>query len=208
MSTKLKTQQRMHAGFILAITFLLVLGFNRLYQRCFSTLQITVNSVYEDRVQVQDYIYQLNNIFHNKRLRFISNDDFILTTAENEKTEKLFHNFSLTELTTVEYNILNEINKQFEKLKKSEVKVLESSDNLKNGVLVMSLQTLENIDQHLNKLALIQLEESKQMTQLANKTLDRNLFISKLELAFLFVTGIILLTLIFYPVKTKQPVLD
>ena len=208
MFTKLKTPQRWHAGFILAIAFLLVLGSNRLYHRHFSTLQNTVNSVYEDRVKVQGYIYQLNNIFHSKRLRFITEDDFTSVATENEKAEKLLSQFALTELTTKEYSAMNELSTQFQKLKIFENKVLESQDNLSNGVTILSLQTLKEIDNKLDVLATIQLEESKKMTQLSNKALESNLLMSKLSLGFLILIGLALLALIFYPLKTKQPVLE
>ena len=145
MFTKLKTPQRMNAGFILAIAFLLVLGSNRLYQRHFSTLQHTVNSVYEDRIKVQDYIYQLSNIFYQKKIRIITEGDFAQVIDENKETEKLLSNFALTKLTTEEYNTLNELTLQFDKLKKSEEKVVQSKDNLRSGVHVVSLKTLEEI---------------------------------------------------------------
>ncbi|MEP2239379.1 MAG: MCP four helix bundle domain-containing protein [Maribacter sp.] len=208
MFTKLKTSQRLHAGFILVIAFLLVLGSNRLYHRHFSTLQNTVNSVYKDRVQVQGYIYQLNNIFHLKKLRFITEENFTLIATENEKAEKLLSEFALTELTSKEYNTLNELSSQFQKLKIFEDKALESPDNLSNGVTTLSLQTLKKINKKLDVLATIQLEESKQMTQLSNKALKSNLLMSKLSLGFLILIGLALLALIFYPLKTKQPVLD
>lgn len=208
MFKKLKTPQRMQAGFILAIAFLLVLGSNRLYQRHFSTLQNTVNSVYEDRIKVQDYIYQLSNIFNQKKIRFITKGDFALVTDENKKAEKLLSNFALTKLTTEEYNTLNELTLQFDKLKKSEKKVVQSKDNLRSGVHVLSLKTLEEINQNLNALALIQLEESRQMTQRSNKTLDTKIMMSKLELGFLIAIGFALLALILYPLKPKLPVLN
>lgn len=208
MFNKQQTPQRINAGFILAIAFLLVLGSNRLNKRHFHTLKSTVNSVYKDRVLVQDYIYQLNNIFQTKKLRFITEDDFTPVANENEKVEKILLDFASTELTTDEFNTLNELNLQFEKLKKSENKVLHSKENLRNGVAILSKQTFQKIDENLNVLARIQIQESEQMTQLSNKSLETNILLSKLELAFLIVIGIALLALIFYPMKTKQPVLE
>ena len=157
---------------------------------------------------VQDYIYQLNNIFQTKKLRFITEDDFTPVANENEKVEKILLDFASTELTTNEFNTLNELNLQFEKLKKSENKVLHSKENLRNGVAILSKQIFQKIDENLDMLARIQIQESEQMTQLSNKSLETNILLSKLELAFLIVIGIALLALIFYPMKTKQPVLE
>ena len=149
-----------------------------------------------------------NNIFQIKKLRFITEDDFTPVANENEKVEKILLDFASTELTTNEFNTLNELNLQFEMLKKSENKVLHSRENLRNGVAILSKQTFQKIDENLDVLARIQIQESEQMTQLSNKSLETNILLSKLELAFLIVIGIALLALIFYPMKTKQPVLE
>lgn len=202
MFSKLKTQQRMHAIFILGITFLLVLGSNRLYQRHFTTLQTTVNTVYEDRVKVQDFIYQLNNIFHEKELRLTAHD-FILNQEENKKVENLLNEVALTELTTTEYNTLNTLTDKFKKLRILEDKELQSNNGIQSSIRSTSLKTLSEIDDNLNILAKIQLEESKQLTQLSNKTLDNNILMSKLAFALLVLIGITLLALIFYPFKTQ-----
>ncbi|MDP2526856.1 hypothetical protein [Maribacter dokdonensis] len=206
MFSKLKTQQRMHAIFILGITFLLVLGSNRLYQRHFTTLQTTVNTVYEDRVKVQDFIYQLNNIFHEKELRLTAHD-FILNQKENKKVENLLNEVALTELTTTEYNTLNTLTDKFKKLRILEDKELQSNNDIQSSIRSTSLKTLSEIDDNLNILAKIQLEESKQLTQLSNKTLDNNILMSKLAFALLVLIGITLLALIFYPFK-PQTVLE
>ena len=206
MFSKLKTQQRMHAIFILGITFLLVLGSNRLYQRHFTTLQTTVNTVYEDRVKVQDFIYQLNNIFHEKELRLTAHD-FILNQEENKKVENLLNEVALTELTTTEYNTLKTLTDKFKKLRILEEKELQSNNDIQSSIRSTSLKTLSEIDDNLNILAKIQLEESKQLTQLSNKTLDNNILMSKLAFALLILIGITLLALIFYPFK-PQTVLE
>jgi len=85
---------------------------------------------------------------------------------------------------------------------------LHSKENLRNGVAILSKQIFQKIDENLDVLARIQIQESEQMTQLSNKSLETNILLSKLELAFLIVIGIALLALIFYPMKTKQPVLE
>lgn len=202
MFTKLTILQRIHVGLILAIAFLLVLGSNRLDKKHFSTVQTTVNSVYKDRVVVQDLIYQLTNMFHDKEMRFVLEDDFSTVTKENQKIEELLLAFGATKLTTNEYNVLNELNVLFEKLRVLENKVLDSYDNLQGGVGVIAGKTLEEMEQKLDALAKIQLEQSGQLTQLSNKSLGMNFLLSNLEVGFLILLGIVMLGLIFYPVKT------
>jgi hypothetical protein len=198
--------QKIHAGFILTIAFLLVLSSNLLYQRHFSRIQTTVNSVHIDRVIVQDFIYQLNNIFHQKEIRFVNEEYLASVASENKKVEKLLFDFGKTNQTINEYNFLNELIAQFKKLKKLEENVIESHDNLKGGVGVLSLKTLQEMAQNLDALAKIQVEESEHMTLLSKKSLDMNILLSKLEVAFLIIIGTAMLALVFYPLKTKQPV--
>ena len=114
---------------------------------------------------------------------------------------------ALTELTTTEYNTLNTLTDKFKKLRILEDKELQSNNDIQSSIRSTSLKTLSEIDDNLNILAKIQLEESKQLTQLSNKTLDNNILMSKLAFALLVLIGITLLALIFYPFK-PQTVLE
>lgn len=206
MFTKLSIPQRIQIGLVLAMAFLLVLGSNRLDQRHFSTVQTAVNSVYKDRVVVQDFIYKLNNIFHTKELRFILENDHTVVDTENQKAQNLLEDFSATKLTLKEKKVLGELNIQFDRLQKLEDQIIESPGTLHTGVGDAAVKILKKIELNLDDLALIQLEESEQMTQLSNKSLGMNILLSKLEVAFLILIGIAMLALIFYPIKTMHAV--
>ena len=201
MFTKLTIPQRIQIGLVLVFAFLLVLGSNRLDQRHFSTIQNTVNSVYKDRVVVQNFIYQLTSIFHQKELRIISNDNDKTLATENQKVKKLLSDFEATKLTPKEFNLLNKLKDQFLKLQELENRIMETSYNKKSTDIVAVGKKLEEVKSSLDGLANIQLEESEQMTQLSNKSLGMNLLLSKLEVAFMIIMGIGILVLIFNPMK-------
>lgn len=204
MFTKLTTPQRIQIGLVLAMAFLLVLGSNRLDQRHFSTVQTTVNSVYKDRVVVQDYIYQLNSIFYNKELELIENK--LPSTSQNVKVDQLLVDFENTELTYDERNHLKTLNGQFEKLQDLENRIINPSTNIDADLGILARKTLDEMQLSLDALAKIQLSESEHLTQLSNKSLGMNILLSKLEVAFLIIIGIAMLALIFYPIKTMQRV--
>ena len=206
MFTKLSVAQRIQIGLVLAMAFLLVLGSNRLDQRHFSTIQTSVNSVYKDRVVVQDYIYQLSTIFHNKRLKLILSDNDNTITSENEKAQQLLVDFGLTKLTPEESSILNMLNRQFSKLQELENKITHPSNAIEADLGIVAGKTLEVMQQNLDALAKIQLSESEQLTELSNKSIGMNILLSKLEVGFMVIIGVAMLFLIFYPVRTMQVV--
>ena len=197
MFTKLSTRQRIQVGLILAMAFLLVLGSNRLYQRHFSTIRTTVNSVYQDRVVVQDYIYQLSSIFHDKELELITNNH--PDPSQNEKVAQLLVDFRNTELTIDEQNQLNKLSGQFEKLKDVENRIIKPLTEIDSDLGIVASKTLDEMQLSLDVLAKIQLDESGQLTSISNKSLGINILLSKLEVAFLIVIGLAMSALIFYP---------
>jgi len=198
--------QRIQVGLILGIAFLLVLGTNRLDKRHFSTVQTTVNSVYKDRVIVQNLIYKLNAIFHAKELRFILKKDFNTIPDENKKAEELFSDFAATKLTSKEKNVLDNLQDQFQNLKILETNLFQNAEALQGNHQTSAERMLSKINQNLNVLAKIQLEESRELTELSNKSLGMTILLSKLEVAFLILIGIAMLTLIFYPIKSGEVV--
>lgn len=201
MISKLTVPQRIQIGLVLAMTFLLVLGATRLDQKNFTSIQATVNSVYKDRVVVQNYIHQLTNIFHEKQLHIILKDKFILNASQNKKVIQLLSDFGVTKLTQKESELLNKLNNQFTSLENLENEISESSNPVSANDDTAVVKKLDSILISLNGLASIQLEESGLETQLSNKSLSMNILLSKLEVAFLVIIGIAMLVLIFNPMK-------
>lgn len=206
MFKKLTIPQRIQIGLVLAMTFLLVLGSNRMDQRHFSTIQNTVNSVYNDRVVVQAYIYELSSIFFNKKFDLLTEKR--PNTSKNEKVEQLLLDFRKTELTPNELKHLNELSVKFGKLQDVEDRIVNPSTAIDADLGIIADKTLDEIHLSLDALANIQLSESAQLTHLSNKSLGMNILLSKLEVAFLIIIGIAMMALIFYPIRTMQPVHD
>ena len=206
MFAKLTTAQRIQVGLILAMAFLLVLGSNRLDQKHFSAIQNTVNSVHEDRVVVQDFIYQLSKIVHRKELRFLQNGVFELDASEHQKINQLLVDFGMTKLTPEESNLLDQMTRQFAQLEGLENKIANPTTVSEADFGILAHEVLHKIAQNLDGLAKIQLSESAQLTQRSQKSLGMNIMLSKLEVAFMILIGIAMLFLIFMPVKTMHMV--
>lgn len=203
MFTKFSVSQRLQIGLILGMAFLLILGSNRLHKKHFSEINQTVNSVYKDRVVVQNYIYQLNNIFHQKELQLIENEELTINTSINKRVEKLLVDFGTTELTQHESRLLSELNRQFEKLTELENKMTQPSEKANKAVVPDAVKMLHEIENSLDGLAAIQLEEGNEMTLFSQSSLDMIGLLSNIEITFMILIGIVILVLIFYPLKTS-----
>ncbi|MGB3150864.1 MAG: hypothetical protein WBB27_09395 [Maribacter sp.] len=196
MFTKLPIPQRIKVGLILGIAFLLVFGSNQLDRRHFDTVQNTVNSVYKDRVVVQDFIYQLNKIFYHKELLLAQNQNIRHDQGQKQQIKHILEDFRATELTSKELGLLLELNDSFASLME-----IEQAENKRttNENHLLAVNKLNEIQNKLDGLAEIQLNESEQLTQLSNKSLDMNSLMSKLEISFLIIIGILMLALIYAP---------
>ncbi|WP_285649726.1 MCP four helix bundle domain-containing protein [Allomuricauda sp. NBRC 101325] len=196
MPNKMTIKQRINVGFVLAIAFFLVLASNRLNRRSYNILEQTVSSVYEDRLVAQEYIYQLNNLFHEKELELskvgIQYKNELITNNINQ----IFNDFSNTELTTKELVYFTELRNNFIQLQE-----LEHQINGDSNLKFQKNKVLEDINSNLDELAEVQLTEAQQLTHRSQKSLKVSKLLSTLEIGFLTVIGILFLFIVFYPNK-------
>lgn len=196
MPRKLTLKQRLHTGFILGMAFLLVLASNRLNRRNFSRVEQNVNTVFEDRVVAQDYIYQLNNLIHKKKL-LVAESEWKGNEPTNANIEKLVADFAATKLTNDESIYFDRFKENYTKLISLENYIDENRDPLtmdskeKLGII------LEKISGNLDNLSKVQLTEGNLITQMSIKSLQMNQMLSRLEIAFLIIIGILFLVIIF-----------
>ena len=201
-------KQRINAGFILAAAFILVLASNRLNQRNFSTVEQSVNSVFEDRLVVQEYIYRLNNLFHKKELALAKNELNTNTLAESSDIEKILSNFAKTELTVKESRYLSDLRSSYSELQEMEknlsVKNASGSAEMKRDIS----SKLTRINNDLDELSEVQLSEGRQLTQRSQRSLGMNQLLSRLEIVFLVIIGILFLLIVFHREKRGMQLVE
>lgn len=202
MGTKLSLKQRILVGFVLAMAFLLVIGANLMDRRQFSTIQKSIASIHDDRVIVQDYIYQLRNLLHAQELKVL-NLGSIEKNDVGDRALLLLEDFEKTELTWEEANFLKRLREQFSKLESYQLANMSNIDQeeSKSTVLNHMYKTKETLD----ALEVIQIEESGHLTQLSEKTLTVNIMLSNLEIGFMIIIGVSILILVFQPIRTLYP---
>ncbi|BDW92344.1 hypothetical protein AB9K32_14150 [Allomuricauda sp. XS_ASV26] len=187
-------KQRINSGFILAAAFLLVLASNRLNNRNFSTVEQGVDSVFEDRLVVQEYIYTLNNYFHEKELFLANNAVYLDKMPQHPDIKNILVDFANTELTIDESLHLEELRENYAALKRLE-------DDQGNKEKIISV--LNSISNNLDELSAVQLSEGKQLTQRSKRSLGMNQLLSTLEIVFLIIIGILFIVIVFKREKSS-----
>lgn len=207
MFTALTLSQRLQLSLLMAMVFLLILGSNRMDKKNYAEINKTVNSVYKDRVVVQGYIYELDNIFHRKELRLLDGKTAVDNTAENEKVAQLLTDFAATELTVKESALLNQLNDQFDELKK-----LEREREAASGVAATEearaviVGLFHRIEKSLDGLTEVQIDQGNRLTIFSQKSMDMITMLSNIEVTFMVLIAILILILVFYPSKAPKEV--
>jgi hypothetical protein len=155
--------------------------------------QNTVNSVYEDRVVAQDYIYQLSGLFYQKELSLGENVGFFETT--NDSITSLMSRFGETKLTRSESGFFIDLRKNYAELISLEDKLLQQTEAAGTTRKHIQLE-LHEIRKNLDDLEGVQFTEGAQMTQRSNRALGMNTLLSHVELVFLVIIGFIVMNMV------------
>jgi len=194
MGNKLTINNRVKIGFAFAIVFLLVLTTNRLDKRRFDRLNQSLTTVYEDRLVAKGYLYKLNSIFIKQEKVLLSDTISLKNLEEQKKIEQLIADYRATKLTNEERSTFNELQKEYEKLKR--LTVQHSESNSANTKSKIKLQ-LNHIQNNLDDLAEIQLSEGESLTRFAQSSFDTSDTMSKIEIAVILLIGIVVQFIIF-----------
>jgi len=185
-------KRRSKFAMVLGISFLLILVANLIDYKYLSNVRHNVNSVYNDRVVAQDYIYQLNNLFHQKQLSMGKNGGDPYRNGQNDSIDRLLFRFSKTELTRSEAGFFFDLQKNYTELTSLEKLLSNEPKGHKQAIWQEISRELYEIRTNLDDLENVQFKEGAQMTQSSNRSLGMNAFLSKLELAFLIVNGVVI----------------
>jgi ElaB/YqjD/DUF883 family membrane-anchored ribosome-binding protein len=201
MFKNLTLAKRVNAILALSIVFLLVLATNRIDQKHFNVAQNSVNEVYNDRIVVQDYIFSISNVLFNKRLALKDSLIEQQDHKENEKIKQLLSDFQATKLTNAEAQHLKQLLDSFDELIRLEAQKKDQNSELLKDEISGNLETMQD---NLLDLSEIQITESGDLINNAQKSLDMSALLSSLEIGFLIITGIAIQFIIFYRVKKSS----
>lgn len=185
----------------LLVVFLLILATNLIDQDHFRNVRQSIVTIYEDRLVVKDYIYDLAMILSDKRFAIATNDLDYLQTKAAEDNEAMFNSvdkFYQTKLTKDERKILDSFSKKLEEFIQNE-KVLTSDINMDKSVLTGQIVSLKR---DLQSLSDIQMKEGKKQLSIANRSVNSIDMFTRIEIIALVIIGIVFQIVILYKPKS------
>ena len=206
-------KKRKITGFlIIGVLLVLLYGKNLLERQSFRAVSGTLSNVYEDRLLVESYIFQISEkLFKIQRLvdHCTINYDYSKTVVEISMEEqailKIVGAFESTQLTEQEALLLADFKRIIEKdlsIKSYQLLYSDSSGVNEEQVKVYD-QKIARAQQDLVKLSSIQLEEGEKLVSKAKTLINRYQIWAQFELALLFI-----LVLVIYVYIFKKPVIE
>ena len=206
-------KKRKITGFlIIGVLLVLLYGKNLLERQSFRAVSGTLSNVYEDRLLVESYIFQISEkLFKIQRLvdHCTINYDYYKAVVEISMEEqailKIVGAFESTQLTEQEALLLADFKRIIEKdlsIKSYQLLYSDSSGVNEEQVKVYD-QKIARAQQDLVKLSSIQLEEGEKLVSKAKTLINRSQIWAQFELALLFI-----LVLVIYVYIFKKPVVE
>ena len=208
----LMKKRRISAFLIIGLLLVFLYGKNLLERQSFRAVSGTLSTVYEDRLLVESYIFQISEkLFKIQRLVDHCNINYDYTkviaeiSAQEQVILKLIGSFEATELTTEEATLLTDFKRIIEK--DLSIKNYQLLYNDSSGVIVEQVkvydQKIARAQQDLDKLSNIQLEEGDKLVSKAKTLINRSQIWAQFELALLLILMLVIYVYIF-----KKPVVE
>lgn len=204
-------KKRKITGFlIIGVLVVLLYGKNLLERQSFRSVSSTLSDVYEDRLLVESYIFQISEkLFTIQKLvdHCTINFDYSKAVLEISKEEqailKLVSAFEATQLTEQESTLLVDFKRIIEKdlSIKSYQLLYNDSTGVNEAQVKVYDQKIARAQQDLEKLSAIQLEEGEKLVSKAKTLINRSQIWAQFELALLLIFILVIYIYIF-----KKPV--
>ena len=206
-------KKRKITGFlIIGVLLVLLYGKNLLERQSFRAVSGTLSNVYEDRLLVESYIFQISEkLFKIQRLvdhctiNYDYSNAVVEISMEEQAILKIVGAFESTQLTEQEALLLADFKRIIEKdlsIKSYQLLYSDSSGVNEEQVKVYD-QKIARAQQDLEKLSAIQLEEGGLLVSKAKTLINRSQIWARFELALLFI-----LVLVIYVYIFKKPVVE
>lgn len=195
-----RIQQKAQIAFLLAIILVGILVKNVMERNNVSELGDSFSSVYEDRLLVESYIYQLSNHLYQKKLIFDNcNVDGNLMTYQNQLEKhnndisNLIKEYEKTKFTETESTFFQSFKNSIRKITFLETQYMMSALGKNNPELDEQFKLAAADLQHLST---IQISEGKILSDQSKKIVAGSTILTQFELGMIIVIGLIIQALI------------
>jgi hypothetical protein len=195
-----RIQQKAQIAFLLAIILVGILVKNVMERNNVSELGDSFSSVYEDRLLVESYIYQLSNHLYQKKLIFDNcNVDGNLMTYQNQLEKhnndisNLIKEYEKTKFTETESTFFQSFKNSIRKITFLETQYMMSALGKNNPELDEQFKLAAADLQHLST---IQISEGKILSDQSKKIVAGSTILTQFELGMIVIIGLIIQALI------------
>ncbi|KAA2217078.1 MCP four helix bundle domain-containing protein [Maribacter flavus] len=183
--------------------FVLILATNLIDRNNFLRVKDSVITIYEDRLVVNDIIFEFSQYVHEKEIAMMGKDSTFYGNRNleiNDKIQTLVRRYSETKLTKEEERIFNDFRENLEELESQEVAYVQN--DMAEGATLES--KIDRVKENLHDLSKIQLSEGGRQMNISKKAVDSVDLFTRLEIYVLIFLAIIVQVIILYDPKKSS----
>lgn len=198
-------RRKVSAALLLAAIFVLVFVKNQVDSNHVTQLGHSFSSVYEDRLMVESYIYQLSEHLFRKKIMIDSCDNAFtagiikpLIDGHTRAIEDIIADYETTKLTEAEAEYFSLFKDNVTKLVSVENAYLQNADprEMSSAKAIIDKQFNE-ASANLGKLSAIQVSEGKMLNDHSKKIVAGSSLLTQFEMGILIAIGLMILVLVF-----------
>jgi hypothetical protein len=185
------------------MVFVLIITTNLLDKNNFIRVKDSVVSIYEDRLAVNDLIFEMAKLVQEKEMAIVlSNTEFYAKKNSNidKKMQGFIERYEATKLTVEERNVFNDFKDNIQSLSKMEVSILENDFKEKETKLTLIFEIKDN----LYDLTKIQLNEGRRQMSISQKAIDKVELFTQIEIYILIFLAIVVQIIVMYNPKKEK----
>jgi len=185
------------------MVFALILITNLIDKNNFTRVKDSVVSIYEDRLVVNDLIFEMSKLVQEKEMGIVlsnTNSNTKKNSFIDEKMKDFIEKYEATKLTVEERTVFNNFKDNIQSLSKMESSVFDNDFKEKETKLTLVFEIKEN----LYDLTKIQLNEGKKQMSISQKAIDTVELFSQIEIYFLVFLAIVVQIIVMYDPKKEK----
>ncbi|WP_341296740.1 MCP four helix bundle domain-containing protein [Catalinimonas locisalis] len=179
------------------LVFIIVLTTNLIDRDNFNRLRQSIVTIYEDRLIVNDLIYEMTSLIQDKQIALLKSDSVFFQQQSrqiNNKIEAIIARYEETKITQEEGIIFDRFKENIERLADIEAEYMASGFENEESMMNQIITLKEN----LYDLSKIQLKEGKRQMDFSQRTMDTIELFTQIEIIFLVVMAVLIQIIILY----------